>query len=163
MGGGPCVQSAVVSAVAVADAIGANFHGILTKAAEEDAGRKEQLSTAKEEDYHPNIGLPSSSSVTSTSTRCNGSGTAIANMLSDFREDDWMGSSCSDLFWNIAHFPGLFVRQKLSVESCQKMSARSTQIPVSKHCCPTHDGLGSHPGLVFGRSAALGPRGRRGM
>jgi len=49
--------------------------------------------------------------------------------------------------WIIADFPALPVPPALP--------RPMFETPIS--CCPTHDWLGKHPGLVFGRTAALKP------
>jgi len=56
-----------------------------------------------------------------------------------------------ELPWVIAHYPGL------PAPPLVNSTAALPRYVVSDYCCPTHDWLGCHPGLVFGRSAALGP------
>ncbi len=51
--------------------------------------------------------------------------------------------------WVVAHFPGL--------RNPPGQIDTEVNANVASYCCPTHDGLGKHPGLVYGRTAALKP------
>lgn len=104
--GAPCVEAAVLSAMALADAIAAH-----------DSGSALPPSTLTNFTLHWE---------------------PIAHTIP----------------WVVAHFPGL-------PPPPQTRSPAPTQ--VSDYCCPTHDGLGSHPGLIFGRSAALHPDAKPAM
>lgn len=99
-GGPPCVESAVISALSLADAIAAHRDG---KPLTDDVVTSLDLSWDQ-------VAVP--------------------------------------LPWEIAHFPGM-------PEPPRTPDAQMLEHPG--HCCPTHDWLGVHPGLAYGRTAALKP------
>jgi len=99
-GGPPCVESAVVSALVLADAIAAHRDGRLLG--------DEVLTRLDVPWEHIPIPLP----------------------------------------WTVAHFPLMPLPPSIG---------SSPMLEPSESCCPTHDWLGQHPGLVFGRTAALKP------
>lgn len=71
-------------------------------------------------------------------------------ILTDLTRDWEPISKTLSVPWVVAHFPGL-----PAPPSCPPDSTPA--VPVSEACCPTHDPLGAHPGLVFGRTAKLKP------
>lgn len=98
-GGAPCVESAVVSALTLADALASHRHG---------GPMADAVLTHLDVPWEP-IPIP--------------------------------------MPWTIAHFPGMPTPPTSSLVTLEQ----------PERCCPTHDWLGSHPGLVFGRTAASKP------
>lgn len=98
--GAPCLEAAVLSAIAVADAVALHESG---------AALPPTVRTDLQMDWEP---VP------------------------------------LEIPWIIAHYPGL-------PSPPLKAPTHAIQ-PVSKYCCPTHDWLGCHPGLIFRNPAGYG-------
>jgi hypothetical protein len=104
-GGAPCVESAVVSALTLADAMVAHRDG-----------------------------------------------KPLSNDIATSFDVPWEDITIP-LPWEVARFPGMPAAPGI---------AEAPMLEHSVNCCPTHDWIGIHPGLAFGRSAALKPWDRDG-